>query len=598
MIKYNICSNQTYPIAILTQAVSDREGIPPDQQRLRVGMDAATKALISYNREKAMERKKMRLSMGEASSSSTVPVPASVSTGEAETPCNILPVPASMSVGEASSSSIVPVPANGFYTEVVDMPARDSMISGDIIGTISNYNVHLLKDVCSETSNAATAFDVDALQLEEIVYTPEATRRLSSIVFSYQGLLNIDAVFARASQLLHDYGAGWFIGHSGERTVMYIFKTNLRMLPGNISFNDIAPKCYKIKKGRGSPQNVIAIQKTLTVCKTNIALRSPCEDGQSYSFEQLDRATAKLNDQDFLKMKGEINLIPNSKKDDFHWAFLKSFGSLRELRSLRNRQGNLCFQAQYPPIPVVPLDQLAELEQTGTVLDEKSQNMVTHSLRSLFESGLAMRYAIMIGGGNITTGFGKSQFCHRLAIELALAITAAYKLPSSDAKVIVCTTLDVLRTCMPLSLGTVLIFDDFHLFDKEQIIHISEHGLKQLFNPRAVATMRARNDDITIPLGIPRLFTANVVSGHAWCGGRLDWSLPLQRRVLFFNISKRIVATTWEPDEAEIDDNRVAEQLRFAVRLPGPVPVPPEPAASSSVLQSAVRMAMHGFFGK
>ena len=42
----------------------------------------------------------------------------------------------------------------------------------------------------------------------------------------------------------------------------------------------------------------------------------------------------------------------------------------------------------------------------------------------------------------------------------------------------------------------------------------------------------------------------------------------------FFNISKRIVATTWEPDEAEIVDNRVAEQLRFSVRLPEPVTVP------------------------
>ena len=395
-----------------------------------------------------------------------------------------------------------------------------------------------------------------------------------SLVFVFPGLLNIDAVFARAKQLLHDHLAGWFVGQTSDRTIMFVFKTNSRNLPGDFSYNDIAPTCYKLKKNRFASRNVSDIQKTLITSKTNMIMRSPCEDDQAYSFEQIDRATTKLNDQEFLKMKGEINLIPNSKKNDFHWAFLKSFVSLRELRSLRNRQGNLCFQAQDPPIPVVPLDQLAELDQSGTVLDEKSQNMVTHSLRSLFESGLAMRYAIMIGGGNVTTGFGKSQFCYRLAIELALAITAAYELPSSDAKVIVCTTLDVLRTCMPLSLGTVLIFDDFHLFDREQIIHISEHGMKQLFNPRAMATLRARNDDITIPLGIPRLFSANVVSGHAWCGGRLDWSLPLQRRVLFFNISKRIVATTWEPDEAEIVDNRVAEQLRFSVRLPEPVTVP------------------------
>jgi len=74
---------------------------------------------------------------------------------------------------------------------------------------------------------------------------------------------------------------------------------------------------------------------------------------------------------------------------------------------------------------VVSLDALRGLEQRGTVYDEGSGTTVKHTLRSLFETDLAMRYGILLGGANATAGFGKTQFCYRLAIELARAITVA-----------------------------------------------------------------------------------------------------------------------------------------------------------------------------
>ena len=141
---------------------------------------------------------------------------------------------------------------------------------------------------------------------------------------------------------------------------------------------------------------------------------------------------------------------------------------------------------------------------------------------------------------------------------------------------------------MTLSLGTVLLFDDFHLHDRKQVVHLSEHGLKHLFNPRAIATLRARHGDITIQVSVPRLFTGNVSSGQEWCGDRLPWSLPLQRRVVFFQISEHIVSPSWDPANGATQHDIVGEQLYASVQLP--VPAVAEPAAHP--LTSAMRSAM------
>ena len=42
-----------------------------------------------------------------------------------------------------------------------------------------------------------------------------------------------------------------------------------------------------------------------------------------------------FSDEEFWKLKGEIGLVPDSKKNGFQWAFLKSFNALKELRLMR-----------------------------------------------------------------------------------------------------------------------------------------------------------------------------------------------------------------------------------------------------------------------
>ena len=119
----------------------------------------------------------------------------------------------------------------------------------ELIGTLGNYNVHLLKEPVAQTGLEAAPFEKVLPHFDEITYTPMATRRLCSLIFSYQGLIDIDAMAEHVKQLLSGQQAGWCIGHATERTIVYVFKTGGRYLPCNFNFNDKVPTCYKLKKG-------------------------------------------------------------------------------------------------------------------------------------------------------------------------------------------------------------------------------------------------------------------------------------------------------------------------------------------------------------
>ncbi len=99
--------------------------------------------------------------------------------------------------------------------------------------------------------------------------------------------------------------------------------------------------------------------------------------------------------------------------------------------------------------------------------------------------------------------------------------------------------------------------------------------MKAILNPRVVASCRARNNDIVIPMNVPRLFTANTESGEDWCGYRMKFSLPLQRRVIVANITASLVTPNWHNNtSSELDTSLVSEHLS-ALALP--MPPPPQP---------------------
>ena len=75
-----------------------------------------------------------------------------------------------------------------------------------------------------------------------------------------------------------------------------------------------------------------------------------------------------------------------------------------------------------------------------------------------------------------------------------------------------------------------------------------------------------------LPEGVPRIFTANAESAQAWCGNRLKWSEPLQRKTIVFSITQPLCDDSWRRPEGGAvveDDGDDAEVARLMAGLVG-----------------------------
>ena len=473
----------------------------------------------------------------------------------------------------------------------------DELTLGELIGTLDMLTIYRDKKIMSK-QQAAPRCVSNLMQLLEIANGPPMTlRKLRSILLIYDSdTINIDDFATFVESLMDSYKCAWCCGSTqattevSAKTALFIFRGDFKHLPASFAFNGMEPTAYKFKlRGQNantgqalvtrsaSSNGARAFVAVLKEMRTNMHLMNPCKGPQEYSFERMLTLTTKLTDMELNKLRGEAQLVPDGEKSGFQWALLKSWTSLKDHRALQKPASDLTFSAYSPPLPIVPLDKMcaAGLQQVGRVRDERSNTYVDHTIESLFKTSLCFKYSILICGSDATTGFGKSQVALRLAIELSTAIVETHNLPKANAQVIFATTLDSLKG-LAMPLGTVIVFDDVCPSDKEQIVLISENGMKCRLNPRVVATCRGRNFDITIPLGIPRIFTANVVNGIAWCGARLAWSLPLQRRMIVCRVTQRLIDITWMPSGESALDMDV-----IAARLAGnPVPLLPPPAVA------------------
>ena len=235
----------------------------------------------------------------------------------------------------------------------------------------------------------------------------------------------------------------------------------------------------------------------------------------------------------------------------------------------------MMFNAHAPPFPIAPLEMLCGLSQKGENLEAVSATKHFYELKQLFcDSSLLLRFGILLLGGNNSTGFGKSQCALRLACEWAKAYCQAHDLPDEAAIVVFCNTLDVLKDVV-FRQGMVLVLDEFTPSDQEQVIYMSETIMKVLQNPMQSGNVRARNADIKFCANLPRIFTGNadetdhMSSIQAWCGSRLQWSQPLQRKSLVFHIVDPLVSSRFRASvtaETSADTSFIAQQTNLMRR--------------------------------
>ena len=139
------------------------------------------------------------------------------------------------------------------------------------------------------------------------------------------------------------------------------------------------------------------------------------------------------------------------------------------------------------------------------------------------------------------------------------------------------TTIDAVRE-INFKPGYCWILDEMKPADGTQAIYMSEDLMKNLLDPRTSKSIRAKNQELNLHMGIPRICTANAENIEEWCGYRLKWSYPLQRKAIVFQINDYLVDEEWrkqhkEGGQQEDNDNGNTEAMRvmnesYAGRLP------------------------------
>jgi hypothetical protein len=269
-----------------------------------------------------------------------------------------------------------------------------------------------------------------------------------------------------------------------------------------------------------------------------------------------------LSSVELMTLKGQCEAVQWKQRTEFQSTFLRVFFSLSKVIELEKQQKNAqMISAHAPEVDIVPLESLRNLGVTlGRRLRGVNQGYEAHSLYDVLTSpGLMNRYAILLLGSLDTTGYGKSQYAKRLAVEWSKAMCRALNLSADRALVVITNTIDAARD-IQFKPGMVWLLDEFEVGDPNQIIYVSSNMLKVLFTASEPGSLRCRMTDLVLPAGVARVITANADGPEEWTGSRCAWSPPLERKAIVFQVTKRLCADDWKPSDDQPSATRASAE--------------------------------------
>ena len=398
-------------------------------------------------------------------------------------------------------------------------------------------------------------------------------RQTHSLMLIYEGDFKLSDAYKALADKWIGHQVVFCVGLvAGCGLAVYLNRKGHKCLPTALGIGDRtdtikAPKFYRFKNFRTGAieQSLVTVFATMTETTSDMKISTPRVG--NFSFDQFMDIVKKLDFRQVLVMKGRATATPWKKRNEYELGFLRCWKSLMEIRELDLKKQGTGFNAYNPPFDIIPLNKMVKLEtQKGTRMKEVDMTTESFNLLDLFNKELLNKHGIVILGPSATTGFGKTQFALRLAVEYAKAYNQVAGLPQEDAVVVFTNTLDVARE-VAFKPGYVWVIDEMNPSDQQQTVHVSENMMKVLMAPTVQGSIRGRNNDIVLPRGVPRIFTGNAENAQQWCGHRVKWTEPLQRKAIVFEITQPIVPASWRNADSHEDDDakEVARTLREGV---------------------------------
>jgi len=203
-----------------------------------------------------------------------------------------------------------------------------------------------------------------------------------------------------------------------------------------------------------------------------------------FTFDQVYEGVKHLSKEQHQFLKGRALTTRPRDRSRFQHAFIAIFKVIEDLRVIKSRPNPLMFNAFDPPMNIVPLTQLVNLRtQKGTRLKEVNMTTQSYDLADLLSKPLLSKYGVVILGKPTTTGFGKTQFALRVAVEWCKAQHTGKGVRKEDCSVVFSNTIDVAREIVFKS-SYCWVIDEFCPGDHAQAIHMSENMMKILLSPK------------------------------------------------------------------------------------------------------------------
>jgi hypothetical protein len=436
---------------------------------------------------------------------------------------------------------------------------------------------------------------LNAMQFEDCSFwdVSETSHSKSLIIIfddeSMRGLA-LDLVYGEMERLMQRCDARICVGRvSDVRVVVYAYKKGYTKWPdltrtaAIFSFG-VVPMLFKSRKGGNSSLMSTAVQKLFATMREGIAnmIAVLPQAGVEVTFQQVLEMVVEATSDECWLWKGECEAVPVKNRTAFQSTFLRTFNTAMKTKELMNKPP-LMMNAFEPSEFVAPLTSFINLDQRGSRLLEQSGGAVEwFSLEDLYKNGdLMRRYGIVILGDNTTTGFGKSQLAMSLACHYAKSFSISHRTPSDTALVFKSSTVESGKDVV-WSSGCAWVLDEVRPSSKEQIPYCDEEILKIMMSPATAGSIRCHHRDLKLPAGVPRIYTSNASSGQEWCGQRLKWSLPLQRKSIVFRITKPVLKRREAGVDADFDSsgyNQSTERItavmkEAAAAIPPPVIAP------------------------
>lgn len=324
-------------------------------------------------------------------------------------------------------------------------------------------------------------------------------------------------------------------------------KVDYKSLPDLTFGPEVVVNCYRIVCSNVYQQQhcLSVFECCLQASVANFQMTASKPDQPN--FEQIYAGTSNMSAADLEVLRAQIVCKPKEERTSADTAILRCYGSLVKIRAERRSfmTRSLVWSAASPPDNIVPERYLQGLNQTAVRLREQGGGVETVELREFLQRPeLLSSHGLVVLGSNSTTGYGKTAFVKRLAAVWARARVRDLGLPDSTAEVAWANTLDDLRD-IEFRRGMALVLDEVEISDLNAVQYVSEPMMKCILDPSASSCIRARNRNAQIPAGVARIFTANADSPQQWCGRRIAWTEPMQRKAFVAVITAPLVLANW-----------------------------------------------------